>query len=230
MKFLCITAILAILCIGKIESQQCHLRELDLCAATLLVFTNNPSETTGTDEEIERQCGFIREAEECHKNFTSKCATESQKELVEFLGTGGKKVADEFCTAGTKLREDYKKHAKCMSESRKDSKKCTKDLKAALEIISDTQWDKRISTSCCAFNRFDDCLTSNLRTKCGDEAVEISRKLVRLAASRLPEIVCQSYKGDKCTGLLPPSGTAPTGTKSNSLLSRVFSTYVGNQD
>uniref|UniRef100_T1KCL6 DUF19 domain-containing protein n=1 Tax=Tetranychus urticae TaxID=32264 RepID=T1KCL6_TETUR len=209
------------MCIGQIESQQCHLRELDLCAATLLVFTNNPSDATGTDEEIERQCGFIREAEECHKNFTTQCATESQRELIEFLGSGVKKVADEFCTAGTKLREDYKKHAKCVSESRKDSKTCTKDLKAALEIISDIQWDKRISTSCCAFKRFEDCVTTNLRTKCGDEAVEISRKLVRLAASRLPEIVCQSYKGDKCTGLLPPSGTAPTGAKSNSILSRV---------
>ncbi|XP_074594245.1 uncharacterized protein LOC141849700 [Brevipalpus obovatus] len=232
MKYLVIFAVLAICGFGKIQAQSCHLRELDLCAATLLVFTNNPSENTGTDEEIERQCGFIREAEECHKNYTAKCATESQRELVDFLGTSGKKISDEFCTKGTKLREDYKRHARCMSQSRKDAKKCTRDLKAALEVISSVEWDKRISTSCCSFNRFDDCLTDHLRKACGEEAVKISDQLIRLAASRLPEIICKAYsaKSKKCKDLLPAPGTAPQGGKANSLLNRVFATYVNNQD
>uniref|UniRef100_T1JYE3 DUF19 domain-containing protein n=1 Tax=Tetranychus urticae TaxID=32264 RepID=T1JYE3_TETUR len=153
------------------------------------------------------QLSYFMSSKYVHQDLFSQSALLLFKKLLNLL----------------KTVRSLNKHAKCVSESRKDSKTCTKDLKAALEIISDIQWDKRISTSCCAFKRFEDCVTTNLRTKCGDEAVEISRKLVRLAASRLPEIVCQSYKGDKCAGLLPPSGTAPTGAKSNSILSRVFS-------
>lgn len=119
-----------------------------------------------------------------------------------------------------------------MSSSRKEAKKCTKDLRAALEVISNAPWDKRIMTSCCAFNRFDDCLEDHLLKKCGQEALDVSKKMLRLAVSRLPEVICKSYdpKSERCVSALPKPGTAPKGGKSQSLLQRVFATYVNNQD
>lgn len=53
--------------------------------------------------------------------------------------------------------------------------------------------------------------------------------LLRMALSRLPDIVCQGYGSDnpECRQLLPPPGTDPRGAKSSSVLSRLFSAYTG---
>lgn len=53
-------------------AQSCHLRELDLCSATLLLFNQNPSGVATTDNELDKQCGFLGEAQQCFKNFTNR--------------------------------------------------------------------------------------------------------------------------------------------------------------
>ncbi|XP_074602946.1 uncharacterized protein LOC141856514 isoform X1 [Brevipalpus obovatus] len=216
---------------GSSSSHSCHLRELDLCAATLLVFTQNPSEVTGNDAELDRQCGFIKEADACRRNYTRRCTTPLQRELIDFISQGGEKVADEFCTPGSNLREEYKKHARCLGEARGESQFCAKDLQRALEVIPETTWDVRVPTACCAYNRFDECSSSIIRRKCGPKALALSRRVIRLAASRLPEILCQgnSPNSQKCLDVLPAAGEQPLGARSNSVLSRIFATYTGQR-
>ncbi|XP_015781966.1 uncharacterized protein LOC107359892 isoform X4 [Tetranychus urticae] len=210
------------------HGQSCHLRELDLCAATLLVFTQNPSELTGNDVELDKQCSFIREAEDCRRNFTRRCTTPLQRELIDYLGEGGRQVGQEFCTRGSPLREEYKKHARCLGLSRRESAGCSRDLQRALEVVQNLPWDSRIQTGCCAYNRYDACTSSIISSRCGPQALSLSRQVLRLAASRLPEMLCQSYQASskKCTEALPASGESPLGSRSNSLLSRLFSTYA----
>ncbi|XP_053201294.1 uncharacterized protein LOC128386301 isoform X3 [Panonychus citri] len=217
----------AILLINQTHGQSCHLRELDLCAATLLVFTQNPSEITGSEIELDKQCGFIREAESCRRNFTQRCTTPLQRELIDYLGEGGRQVGDEFCTRGSPLREEYKRHARCLGSTRRESAWCSKDLQRAMEVVTNSALDARISTACCAFNRYDSCTSNIISSRCGPQALALSRRVIRLAASRLPEMLCSSYPATskKCIEVLPASGEAPLGSRSNSLLSRLFSTY-----
>ncbi|XP_074596883.1 uncharacterized protein LOC141851963 [Brevipalpus obovatus] len=208
----------------------CHMRELDLCTATLLVFTQNPQGLTGTEQEIERQCAYIREADSCQRNYTSRCLTPLQRDLITFMGEGGKTISTEFCTQGSDIRAQYKKHAKCVSEARSESKQCSKDLQRSLEEISRTTVENRIAMACCGYNRFDACSGKAIKQKCGPDALELSRKIIRLSSSRLPEIVCQTHPAtsSKCIEILPPAGTEPLGAQSNSVLSRIFSSYTGN--
>lgn len=150
--------------------------------------------------------------------------------MVDFLAEGGKTLADEFCTPGTEIRADYRKHAKCLSEARATSKQCTKDLQRSLEEVSQTTWDNRVAMACCGYNRFQECSSQVISNRCGDSALDLSRKIIRLSSSRLPEILCQSYpySSSKCSEILPPEGTEPLGARSNSVLSRIFSSYTGN--
>lgn len=217
---------LALLSSHTVTAQTCHLRELDLCAATLLVLAQNPGNPTGSDGEIDRQCSFIREADDCLRNFTDKCATPLQRELIDFISLGGKQATEQLCTSGTSLRNDYKKHAKCLGEARKESKECAKDLQAAIELMTDAPWDNRITFGCCAYNRFQRCSSKSVKNLCGSKAVEVSKKLIHMATSRLPEMVCSSFKESKCADVLPPPGNAPKGTKS--ALAKMLATYLGS--
>lgn len=217
---------LFMLTFDTVSSQKCHLRELDFCAATLLVLGRESSNPTGSDTEIDRHCGFIREADECRQNFTNKCATPMQRELIDFFLIGSKKAIEELCTAGTSLREEYKKHAKCLGEARRESKKCANDLQSAVELVTESDWDKRITLACCGFNRFQKCTTEIVEDNCGSEAVDVRKKFTHLAVSRLPEILCANVHHDECKELLPPEGSSPKGAKSSNVLGKMFAMYM----
>lgn len=86
------------------EACNCHLRELDLCAATLLLFNQNPSGVATTDAEVDKQCGFLKESQDCFRNFTTRCATPLQRELIGFVAEGSQELFKQFCTKGTEVR------------------------------------------------------------------------------------------------------------------------------
>ncbi|XP_015781965.1 uncharacterized protein LOC107359892 isoform X3 [Tetranychus urticae] len=211
------------------HGQSCHLRELDLCAATLLVFTQNPSGIATTGQEMNKQCGYLREADSCLRNFTRKCTTPLQRELIGFVTEGGMRLLNEYCSPATQLRQSYLKHAPCLNQAQRNQRMCVKDLQAALEIIANVEWDRRIPAGCCAYRRFQGCVVNLVESKCGKEAVEFIHILLRMALSRLPDIICVGYgpQTSECRALLPPPGTPPRGARSNSVLSRLFSAYTG---
>jgi len=220
----------AFLCLAVgARAQSCHLRELDLCAATLLVFTQNPSGIATSDNELNKQCGYLREADVCLRNFTRRCTTPLQRELINFVTEGSMRLLNEYCTPGTQLRQSYLKHAPCLNQAQKNQRTCVKDLQAALEVVTTVEWDKRIPAGCCAYRRFIACTENLVESKCGKEAVEFMNLLLRMALSRLPDIVCQGYgpENAECRQLLPAPGTNPKGARSNSVLSRLFSAYTG---
>lgn len=104
-----------------------------------------------------------------------------------------------------------------------------KDLQAAFEVITSVDNEKRIPAGCCAYRRMSKCTENLIESKCGKDAVDFVRSLLRMAFSRLPDIVCHKYgpNGSTCKSLLPSPGTAPKGNKSNSVLSRLFAAYTG---
>lgn len=227
MKCLVLAVVASVVIVGA-SAQSCHLRELDLCSATLLLFNQNPSGVATTDNELDKQCGFLKEAQGCFSNFTSRCTTPLQRELLAFGTEGSNELFKEFCTKGTKIRLEYLKHAPCLGQTQPDQKRCLNDVQTGLEKISEAKFNDRISTGCCVYARYQECTQGAIEKKCGKDAVEFGQLLIRMAASNLPDTICKGYeKNPVCNTLLPPRGTRPTG-KSNSVLSRLFSAYLGN--
>ncbi|GFT84727.1 uncharacterized protein TNCV_2767351 [Trichonephila clavipes] len=210
--------------------QSCHLRELDLCAATLVLFNQSPTGVATNEPDLNRQCTYINEAEQCFKNFTVRCMTPLQRELLGFVSEGSEKLLNEYCTPGTDLRANYLKHAPCLNDAHSLQKDCLTDLQAAMETISTSDFQKRIPMACCGYQRYMTCARNTVEKKCGKAAVDFMQLLLRNAVSRLPDIVCTGYGSEnhECHKLLPHPGTQPQGSKSDSTLSRLFAAYLGN--
>lgn len=149
--------------------------------------------------------------------------------MISFVSEGSARLLKEYCTKGSSLRKSYLKHASCLNQATRGQKSCVKDLQAAFEVITSVEWDKRIPAGCCAYRQLVKCSENLIQSKCGKEAVDFMRLLLRMALSRLPDVVCHGYgpQSSTCKSLLPPPGTAPKGSRSNSVLSRLFSAYTG---
>lgn len=216
-----------------IAAQSCHLRELDLCAATLVVFTQSPSGLAVSDQDLNKQCGYLREADNCLKNFIKRCTTPIQRSMVSFMGEGSMELLDDYCKPGTELRKAYLKHASCLNSAQKSHQKaCIKDLQSAFETLTTIgadNWQKRIPFGCCTYRRFESCIDSQVEKKCGKEALNFINMVLKRAFSRMPDMICRNYKpdGNECKAILPPVGATPKGSKSTSVISRLFSAYTG---
>lgn len=147
-----------------------------------------------TDNELTKQCGYLREADNCLRNFTRRCTTPLQRELINFISEGSTRLLHEYCTSGTQLRNHYLKLAPCLNRAKQNQRLCVKDLQAALEAIGNVEWDKRIPAGCCAYRRFQRCAENLVESKCGKDAVEFMNLLLRMALSRLPDIICQGIQ------------------------------------
>lgn len=222
----------------------CHLRELDLCAASLLVFLQSPDGMATTEQEINRQCVHVREADQCFNSYTRRCMTPIQRQLVSLSTNGTVQVANEYCRRGSPLRLTYLKHSKCLNQvQRKEQKSCMRDLQAALELLSVSPTSssssspsnstlgpgRQLTLGCCAFKRFESCIGNHIEKRCGKEAIQFVQLTFRRLTSRLPETMCRSYRPDssECRAILPKSGTIPKGAKSSSIISRLMTAYSG---
>ncbi|XP_013780494.1 uncharacterized protein LOC106464877 [Limulus polyphemus] len=210
----------------QVYSQNCHLREIDVCAAGLLQSIQT-QEFPQTEEDLNRECSQIQEAGNCLSNYTKTCMTLVQREIFGFFGEGPENLINEYCKSGTSVREQYLKNAACLNGAFDENQNCFQDLQAALEVVAGTQFGNRITIACCTYRRFEGCFRDNLESKCGKEAVDFIQELLRMAVSRLPDIICTGFdpKSNECTSVLPASGTKPEGEQSNLALSRLLSTY-----
>lgn len=211
------------------QGQTCHLRELDLCAATLLVFTQSPGGLATSEQEVNKQCVHLRDSDTCLRNYTRRCMTPIQRELVTFTTNSSMQLLNEYCTRNSQLRLNYLKYAPCLNQvQKKERTLCIRELQASLELFTSTG-DKRLQLACCAYKRFESCFGGQIERRCGKQALEFVNGVVRRATSRLPDTMCRNYKpdGQECRALLPKSGSIPKGAKSSSILSRLLSAYTG---
>jgi len=193
------------------------MRELDLCAATLVVLNQSPSGLAVTENDLNKQCTYLKEADNCLKNFIRRCTTPIQRQMVSFMGEGSDELLEDYCKPGSDLRKAYLKHATCLNTAQKSHQKsCIKDLQVSLEVltsINSENWQKRIPIGCCSFKRFENCIGSQVEKKCGKEALEFINLVLKRAFSRMPDMVCRNYQPEKgdCAVVLPPTGATPKG-------------------
>jgi len=215
-------------CATQVQAQNCHLRELDLCAASLLVFTQGPAGVANTDAELDRQCTFIQEAGDCVKNYTSVCATDLQQQMTDMLFDGSAKFQKEYCTRGTGTRQLYMKHSPCLRKAMQAAQRpCIKDLQVAFEAMTAAKSDKRLGIGCCGFNRVGNCLSTAITKECGEETIAFGRNLTQAVMGRLPDLLCSEFPLESPTcAALPPPGSPPKGGKTTSILNRLLSAYT----
>ncbi|XP_076306568.1 uncharacterized protein LOC143223053 [Tachypleus tridentatus] len=211
---------------SQVSSQNCHLREIDVCGAGLLQ-SIQAQEFPQSEEDLNRECSQIQEAGSCLSNYTKTCMTPVQREIFGFLSEGPEHLMDEYCKSGTSIREQYLKNAACLNGAFDENQICFQDLQTALETITGTKFENRVTVGCCTYRRFESCFRDNLESKCGKEAVDFIQELLRTAVSRLPDVICTGFDSQtsECTSVLPASGTKPKGDQSNSAISRLLSAY-----
>lgn len=221
------------LSIPVVSAKSCHLRELDLCLASVLVFAQSPQNNKVTENDINKQCHYFGDTENCFKNYTTNCATKSQRLLIDFVSDGVLQTFKDYCTPGNNVRKLFIKHGECLNLQRTKTNKCLIDLQAAIEKTTQDarNWKDRPKTLCCAYDRYRSCMFSVIEPACGREAVELGETFVRALFSRAVQVTCTRYKhtSSTCKSVLPPKGTIPKGPKSSSVISRLMSTITGIQ-
>ena len=181
-----------------------------------------------SEAELDRQCTFIKEADQCIRNYTGTCATDLQRQMTDLVFDGAAKLQRDYCTKGTELRNLYMKHSPCLRTALKDAQKpCIKDLQVAFEDMTAAKWDKRLGFGCCAYNRVGNCLSAPIKRACGQETVDFVGNMTSALLSRLPGIVCGDFglESETCRAL-PPPGSEPKGGKTTSILNRLLSAYT----
>ena len=222
--FVCTLAVgLAVVTGGAYAADKCHLREVDLCAASAAGATKIPS----TDADIDKYCAAGTEAKECIDTYLNQCATPIQKEIYSWATKDPLKNTADFCKKGSTARNDYLRHAPCLAKAQPDGKKCVDDIHAALEKLETAKFSDRIPTTCCIYHRYQKCSSEVVEAKCGKEALEVGATLLRRNAGATTKLLCNGFDSNssQCVALLPPSGTKATGN-SKSIVTRLFSAYV----
>uniref|UniRef100_A0A482Z8I9 U20-Liphistoxin-Lm1a_1 n=1 Tax=Liphistius malayanus TaxID=1203467 RepID=A0A482Z8I9_9ARAC len=211
--------------------KSCHLREMDLCMA-IGIFHYQGNGVPSDEEKVNEWCETLKEVGDCAGNFTNKCMSPLQKELVSLFSQGSESAASQFCTQGSEIRTNYLKYAECLAEASENDafKNHMKDLQVAIETVFDSKFKDRLPTLCCGFRRFDEGIEKNTRENCGEEAIEMAHIIMSMMSTDLPSVICQTYdpKSSTCQRLLPVSGTPPKGSESKSQIGRLLGTVFGN--
>ncbi|UYV71529.1 hypothetical protein LAZ67_8003579 [Cordylochernes scorpioides] len=198
-------------------AQNCHWREIELCAATMVLFMQGDSPIPTNEEDLTASCEYIQEATQCLGNYTEKCTTPMVRELMDvFMGDATTQL-NEFCTSGSEIRANFLQHSECLAEVYPEERPCFLDLQVTMEKVVDkaTTNEDRLPALCCGYNRFNQCVHDLIEPKCGAETVQYSTQMFEMIATTMPRTICSNFKDDRCEQLLPPPGTQPEGMAQN---------------
>ncbi|GFT94294.1 uncharacterized protein NPIL_607701 [Nephila pilipes] len=230
MKLYFLAVLLLAVAANQVYAQTCHLREVDLCVA-IGMFHYQSNGIPPDDEKVTEWCETMQEVRECMGNFTDKCLSPLQKELLG-LFAGSDTIAKELCTSGSELRTNYLAHSECLADGSEtdEFKTQMKDLHVMIETMFDIPFKKRFPLMCCGFRRFHEQIEEMTQKRCGEESVAMIRNIMKMLVTDLPEIICQRYdpNSEECTSILPPSGTPSKGPENQSQLGKLLDTISGN--
>lgn len=130
------------------QESNCHLRELDLCLASIAVLTQALNNRPVTNNEISRQCKVLSETDSCLSTFTNRCMTPRQAHLIGFFADGALNTIKEFCDPSSSLHASYLKHGNCINRQEKGRRVCMRDFQASLERAVDLEWQDRLKLAC----------------------------------------------------------------------------------
>jgi hypothetical protein len=230
MKIFFATALLLAVAATGAYSQACHMREVDLCMA-IGMFHYQSNGVPSDEEKVVEWCETMKEVEDCMGNFSSKCMSPLQREVIGLMA-GSEEGAKQLCVSGSEVRARYLQHAECLAEGAESDefKSVMKDLQVMIEKLFDVPYNQRFSLMCCGFRRFHHDADAVTGRRCGEPAVEMIQSIIKMITTDLPETLCQRFdsESEECTSKLPARGTPSNGSQSKSQLAKLLDTVFGN--
>ena len=185
--------------------------------------------TAKTEADLDRQCNFVQETEECIQDYVEDCMPEMLRLLMDDFLNGTSRLREDFCTPGSNLRTSFITHGACMDTL--TLRPCLTDLKNNFEVIMDnsTSAVDRVNLMCCSFNQLTSCFKDIHVTQCGEGSWTFIDTIFKMLGGRMGQIVCEDYtsKHDLCKKL-PPAGSPPVVPKKGkktSVLNRLIGSY-----
>ncbi|OQR79140.1 hypothetical protein BIW11_00194 [Tropilaelaps mercedesae] len=217
-----VTATLVANLSSHVSANSCHLRELDLCAATALSVNKIPV----TLAEVDSCCALGKDAKQCVDTFLQRCATPLQREIIGFITEGAVRTAERFCTKGDAIQTQYLDNAVCLAKAQPETKMCFDDVRAGLERLETVNIEDRITTACCIVTRYNKCVIGIVETICGENIIDYGLLVARMISGNTVNELCQGFDSNPiCKNLLPAPGTKATGT-SKSIASKLLNAYA----
>jgi len=228
--FSCLAVFLLAIFATEVQSQACHLREVDLCVA-IGMFHYQSNGIPPDEEKVDEWCETMQEVRDCMGNFSMKCMSPLQRELMGLM-SGSDEIALEFCQQGSDVRSNYLEHAECLAEGSEtdEFKNHMKDIQVVIENMFEVPFKQRFPLMCCGFRRFHIATEAMTAQRCGQESVDMIRNIMKMITTDLPETICQTFDpaSDQCTAIMPPSGTPSKGAENKSQLGKLMDTVFGN--
>jgi len=184
-SFFAIVLLFAVAATGA-YSQACHLREIDLCSA-MGMFHYQSNGVPSDDEKVTEWCETVKEVEECMGNYSAKCLSPLQREVMQLMG-GGDETGREMCTEGSEVRARYLEHAECLAEGSESDefRDNLKDMQVLIEELFEVPFKSRFSLFCCGIERFHKRVEDITRERCGQGAVEMVRTILKMITTDMP--------------------------------------------
>ncbi|GBL96449.1 hypothetical protein AVEN_43756-1 [Araneus ventricosus] len=212
------------------EAASCHLREVDLCLATVMLGASEG--IPANDEELDKVCEPIQEGIECIGNYSVSCFTPLLQEVHDMVMTEPKKYQNLMCSHGTDERAAYLKHAPCLQKalSNDNVRPHMEDLMAALEKAAESKFQDRVPIMCCGLQRMYKNLLDIVEGQCGKGVVDQGGALIGMSASSISDVFCRGYEPGtpRCTSLLPPPGSQSQGSNSKIQLIQFLNTAISS--
>lgn len=217
------------LAVAGAYSQACHMREVDLCMA-IGMFHYQSNGVPADEDKVVEWCETMKEVEDCMGNFSSKCMSPLQREVMGLM-SGSDEGGRQMCIEGSEVRARYLQHSQCLADGAESDefKSNMKDLQVVIEKLFDVPYKQRFTLMCCGFRRFHETAEEYTRGQCGDGAVEMLQSIMKMITTDLPTTMCQQFdpESDQCHDLLPAPGTKPRGGE-KSQLAKLLETVFGD--
>jgi len=220
---------------NKSKSGNCHLKAIDVCLDKVEAVTNNRSSAAliKTPEGISKLCKVMNDNIDCNKSFMKRCSTPLHKELYDFFVDGIVKSMAQFCQPGP-IQKSFLQHSPCIHDKvlqKNDYKtKCVDNYLATLDKTSSlSNIDDRLETTCCAYNRWEECSYALVLKECGPDAKKSMQFFISKAAGDTANTLCSdaafNFKSQKCRKLYAPQGTKPR-KNTNNPISKYITSYL----
>lgn len=220
----------------KSKGGSCHLKAIDTCLEKVEAVTNNRSSAAllKTAEGVEQLCKVMLDNIECNKNYMKRCSTPLHKELYDFFIDGVVKSMDQFCKPG-QIRKSFLQHSTCIHDKvlqkQEYRTKCVENYLATLDKTNTlSNIDDRLDTSCCAYNRWEECSYTLVAKECGADAKKSMQHFVEKAFGDTANTLCTdaafNFKSNKCRKLYAPAGTKPRKNSTNPI-TKYITSFLG---
>lgn len=153
----------------------------------------NPQSLLPTNEiEGQKACKTVGQVGTCMMKYTRRCTSEIQEKTFLWASKAIVNQYSEICSDDSgEGKKELIKNGRCLNKLLQQKNGCGTDLRNGIEVFLTTNYRKRITLLCCAFKRFEDCMTKSLNSTCDSDSIDYAMKLYNGITGGLIDVLCQ---------------------------------------